>query len=354
MRKRVAVLGATGLVGQRFVALLANHPWFELIALTASEGSVGKRYVDVVRWFVEKPILEELRDVTLAALNADALVKDGVEIAFSALPTEVARGVEVELAKKGVVVVSNASSMRLEPDIPLVNPEVNADHLGVIEQQRRIRGWDGALIKIPNCTTAILTLSLKPLIDEFGVNVVIASSMQAVSGAGLSGLPSMLIIDNLIPYIEGEEEKIESESRKILGSLGHRSIELNDHISISTSCHRVMVLEGHTIAVFTGLRRDASLEEVLRAMSEFRTNKIKDLKLPTAPERPIVIRNEPDRPQPRLDRLEGGGMSVVVGRVRGDAALRGVKYEVLGHNTVRGAAGTGVLIAEVLKERNLI
>ncbi|MEM2020895.1 MAG: aspartate-semialdehyde dehydrogenase [Zestosphaera sp.] len=353
MKKRVAVLGATGLVGQRFVTLLANHPWFELTTLTASEGSVGRRYVDVVRWLVEKPIPEELCNVTLAALNADALVRDGVEIAFSALPTEVARKVEVELARKGVVVISNASSMRLEPDIPLVNPEVNADHLGVIEQQRRIRSWDGALIKIPNCTTAILTLSLKPLMDEFGVNVVIASSMQAVSGAGLSGLPSMLIIDNLIPYIEGEEEKIESESRKILGSLGHRSIELSDVI-ISTSCHRVMVLEGHTIAVFAGLRRDSSPEEVLRAMSEFRTNKIKDLKLPTAPERPIVIRNEPDRPQPRLDRLEGGGMSVVVGRVRGDAALRGVKYEVLGHNTVRGAAGTGVLIAEVIKERNLI
>lgn len=351
--KRVVVLGATGIVGQRFVSLLGEHPWFELAIVAASERSVGKKYCEAVKWVVEKPIPKSVLDLELSPISSD-IVKENIDIAFTALPAEMARDIEIELAKRGVVVVSNASPMRLEPDIPLINPEVNADHIEVIEYQRRIRNWDGAIIKVPNCTTAILTLSLKPILDEFGIKKVIVSTMQALSGAGLTGVPSMLILDNLIPFIEGEEEKVENESRKILGDLKSSGIELNTGFTVSASCHRVMVLEGHTEAVFVETERDVVIEDLVKSMEEFKTNKIRGLGLPTAPERPIVVRREIDRPQPRFDRMEGGGMSVVVGRVRKDYALNGVKYVVLGHNTLRGAAGTGVLIAELMVKKGLV
>jgi len=351
--KRVAVLGATGIVGQRFVSLLGEHPWFELAIVAASERNIGKKYCEAVKWVVEKPIPKSVSDIELSPISSD-IVKENIDIAFTALPAEIAREIEIELAKKGVVIVSNSSPMRLEPDIPLINPEVNADHIEVIEYQRRIRNWNGAIIKVPNCTTAILTLSLKPILDEFGIKRVIVSTMQAISGAGLTGVPSMFILDNLIPFIEGEEEKVENESRKILGDLKSSGIELNAGFTVSASCHRVMVLEGHTEAVFVETERDVDIENLVKSMEEFKTNKIRGLGLPTAPERPIVVRREIDRPQPRFDRMEGGGMSVVVGRVRRDYALNGVKYVVLGHNTLRGAAGTGVLIAEVIVKKGLV
>lgn len=354
MKKRVAVLGATGIVGQRFVSLLANHPWFDLVMITASEKTVGKKYVESVKWVIENPIPDSVTDLIVEPLDANLVAKEKIDIVFIALPKELAETIEIDLAKKGIIVVSNASNMRMEPDIPLLNPEINADHIEIIEVQRKKRGWDGAIAKVPNCTTAILTLSLKPIYDEFGIKRVVAASMQSLSGAGLTGVPSMLILDNLIPFIEGEEEKVETESRKILGMISKDSIELNNKFIVTASCHRVMVLEGHSIAVFVETEKKADVENVVKALEEFKNNKIKNLELPTAPTKPIIVRREQDRPQPRLDRMEGKGMSVVVGRIREDKALNGVKYFVLGHNTIRGAAGTGVVIAELMAKKGLV
>ncbi|MEM0027756.1 MAG: aspartate-semialdehyde dehydrogenase [Ignisphaera sp.] len=348
MKRRVAVLGATGIVGQRFVQLLAEHPWFDLELLMASERSAGKKYADSVHWALEKPMPKISYELQLHSIDIEMLSKEKIDIVFTALPADVAKDLEPQIAKKGIVVVSNASSMRLEPDIPLLNPEVNADHIEVIESQKRIRGWSGAIVKVPNCTTAILTLTLKPLLDDFGVRRVVVSTMQALSGAGLTGVPSMFILDNLIPYIEGEEEKVEKESKKILGSVKGGAIEFNNDVAVTASCHRVMVLDGHTEAVFVELDRKVAVDEVVKALEEFRGNKIRGLDLPIAPSKPIVVRKEIDRPQPRLDRMEGNGMSVVVGRIREDRVLNGIKYVAVGHNTIRGAAGNGVLIAELL------
>lgn len=354
MKIRAAVLGATGIVGQRFVSLLHAHPWFEVSFLAGSDRSAGRRYGEAVRWIIERRLPADIAEMELHPLDAGSIARGQVDVAFTALPADVAQQVEPELARRGVTVVSNSGNMRLDADIPLIVPEINADHLEVIDYQRRKRGWDGLIVKIPNCTTIILALTLKPLLDEFGARRVIASSMQALSGAGLTGVPSVLILDNLIPYIEGEEEKVERESLKILGATKEGIVEPNWSLSVSASCHRVMVLEGHTIAAFVELGRRASTKEVARALEEFRGNKIRGLGLPTAPARPVIVRREEDRPQPRLDRMEGGGMSVVVGRIREDRALGGVKYVALGHNTIRGAAGTGVLIAELLVTKGMI
>ncbi|MEM1526020.1 MAG: aspartate-semialdehyde dehydrogenase [Ignisphaera sp.] len=354
MKRRVAVLGATGIVGQRFVSLLADHPWFELAMVTASERFVGRRYSEAVKWVIEKPMPEIVEDFVLETLDVKRIVEEKIDIVFVALPKEVAVTVEPELAGKGLAVVSNASNMRLEPDIPLLDPEINADHVEIVEFQRRNRGWSGAIAKVPNCTTAILVLTLKPLYDEFGIKRVVVASMQGLSGAGLTGVPSMYILDNIIPFIEGEEEKLETESRKILGTITGGSIAINNEFLVSASCHRVMVLEGHSLAVFVETSRKVEVEEVIKAMEEFRGNKIKGLGLPTAPVKPIIVRREVDRPQPRLDRFAGNGMSVVVGRIREEKTLNGVKYFAVGHNTIRGAAGTGVLIAELMVKKNLI
>ncbi|MEM3927029.1 MAG: aspartate-semialdehyde dehydrogenase [Desulfurococcaceae archaeon] len=353
MKRRVAILGATGIVGQRFVSFLSNHPWFEISMLTA-EKSVGKKYEEAVKWVLEKPIPRNVQDMVLEPTSVDKIVEEKVDLVFVALPSDVAQSIEPELAKKGLVVVSNASNMRMDIDIPLINPEVNADHIDVIETQRKRRRWSGAIVKVPNCTTAILTLSLKPIHDEYGVKRVIVSTMQGLSGAGLTGVPSMFILDNIIPYIEGEEEKVETETLKIFGEFRGDEIALNREIAVSASCHRVMVLEGHSLSVFTELLKEPDLDEVVKVLSEYRNNKIRGLGLPSAPERPVIFKKEIDRPQPRLDRLEGNGMSVVVGRIRKDPVLKGVKYFVVGHNTIRGAAGTGVLIAELLVKKGFV
>lgn len=354
MKRRVAILGATGIVGQRFISLLHNHPWFEIELLMSSDKSSGKNYGETAKWVIEHPLPSSIADLILRPLDPELIIKEKIDIVFTALPTDVAVKIESELAKRGVIVISNSSNMRLEPDIPLIVPEINAEHIEVIDYQRKNRGWSGFIVKIPNCTTIILTLSLKPLIDAYGVKKVIASSMQAVSGAGLSGLPSLLILDNLIPYIDGEEEKVESESLKILGEQKGDFIEPNNKLKVTASCHRVPVLDGHTIAVFAELDEKPSITDAINTLMEFRNNKIRNLGLPTAPEKPIIVRKEPDRPQPRIDRLEGKGMSVIVGRLREDKVLGGLKYVVLGHNTIRGAAGTGVLIAELLIAKNYV
>lgn len=342
---KAAILGATGLVGQRFVQLLNDHPWFEITTLTGSERTVGMRYGEAATWRMQTRLTEGIAQQTVQPSDPKEVDAD---VVFSALPTDQATETEQTFAKAGYVVVSNASAHRMEPDVPLINPEVNFSHFKLIDEQRRTRNWDGALVTNPNCTTAVLSLSLKPIYDRYGVKSVVMSSMQATSGAGYPGVPSLDIIDNVIPFIEEEEEKVQRETKKILGNLGQPA-----EFNISTSCHRVPVIDGHTEAVFVQTVRPAKPEQVADCMAEFAAEP-QALKLPSAPERPIIVRLEQDRPQPRFDRNEGGGMSIVVGRVRTDPVFNGVKYVALGHNTVRGAAGCAVLIAESMKSQGYI
>ena len=343
---KAAVLGATGNVGQIFVQLLNGHPWFKVSVLAASEKSAQRKYSEAVKWRQPTPIPEDVADLDVVSIEPKA-VKD-VDVVFSALPADVAQKVEEDFAKAGYVVVSNASAHRMDPDVPLLNPEINCDHVSLLEEQRKRRKWDGAIVTNPNCSASILTLPLKPIYDKFGINKVIVSTMQAVSGAGYPGVPSLDIIDNVIPFIEKEEEKLETETLKILGSP-----QKSANFEISASCHRVSTLDGHMEAVFVELKREAESESIIAAMENF-VGEPQKLKLPTAPEKPVVVRREADRPQTRLDRMVGNGMSVVVGRVRKDTAFRGVKFVALGHNTVRGAAGCGILNAEYLKVKGYV
>ncbi len=329
---RTYVLGATGLVGQRYVEALARHPWFEVVGLAASEKSAGKTLASV--WILESPPPPQLAEAKVEKLDVESVPK--VDVVFSALPSEVASRVEPELAARGLTVVSNSSNMRLDPDVPLVVPEINPEDLRLVEEQRRRRGWRGAVVKKPNCTTTILNLPLKPILDHWGIAKLYVTTMQAVSGAGYSGVPSMAIVDNLVPHIRGEEEKVVAETRKIL----------KRDVDISATTTRVPVLDGHTEVVYVETERDFELESVAEALENFR-GLPQELKLPTAPERPVVVRREPDRPQPRLDRWAGGGMAVVVGRLR-KLAPRRLAFVALGHNTIRGAAGNSILTAELM------
>jgi len=338
----VGVAGATGLVGQRFVALLARHPWFELRALTASERRTGQRYGDTVEWYIEEPLPEEAAGLELRPPRPESF-RD-VDIVFIALPKEAAAGLEPELARMGKIVVSNASVYRMEPDVPLLNPEANWEHMRLVEVQRRRRGWSGAIMKVPNCTTAVLTLSLAPLHQRFRVEEVYMTSMQAISGAGFRGVPGYAIVDNIIPYIRGEEEKVVRETNKILGRLEGGEVKPAG-IEVVATTTRVPVLDGHLESVIARLGSDPGLEEIVETWSGWRSLP-QELGLPTAPKRPVIVRGEPDRPQPRLDRLNGRGMSVTVGRAAKPRPGL-LRYIVLGHNTLRGAAGTGVLIAEL-------
>lgn len=342
---KAAILGATGLVGQRFVQLLNDHSWFEISALTGSERSAGTSYGDAVNWRMETNLKSKIAGMTVQPSNSKDLDAD---VLFSALPAEQALKVEEDFARAGFTVVSNASAHRMSHDVPLMNPEANFDHLTLIDEQRKSRKWDGALVTNPNCTAAILTLSLKPISDTFGLKNIVMASMQAASGAGYPGVASLDIIDNIIPFIKDEEEKVQAETKKILGTVG-KPAEFN----ISASCHRVPVIDGHTEAVFIQTEKTATPEAITECMNRF-TAEPQKLKLPSAPERPIVVRQEQDRPQPRFDRSEGHGMSVVVGRVRSDSVFNGVKYIALGHNTIRGAAGCAVLIAESMKAQGYL
>ncbi|MEM1655166.1 MAG: aspartate-semialdehyde dehydrogenase [Nitrososphaerota archaeon] len=343
---KAAVLGATGMVGQRLVKLLADHPRFELEVLAASSRSAGKKYSEAVHWCIEGEVPENAAEMTVVEARLEDVKRGGsVDLVFSALPSEIAREVEAEFARDGIPVISDASAYRMEEDVPILIGEVNPDHLKLVKEQRR-RGWRSFIVTSPNCTSNAMILALKPLLDVYGIRSVIVSTMQALSGAGWTGVPSMAITDNIIPYIRNEEEKVEREALKILGKLEGSRIAPAD-IRISASCHRVNVLEGHLEAVFVELAREAEPEEVAETMRRFR-GRPQELKLPTAPENPIIVRSEPDRPQPRLDRCAGNGMSVVVGRIRRDPVLRnGIKFLVLGHNTIRGAAGNAVLNAEL-------
>ncbi|MFN3383700.1 MAG: aspartate-semialdehyde dehydrogenase [Archaeoglobaceae archaeon] len=342
MHYKVCVLGATGMVGQKFVQLLEEHPWFKVTTLAASERRIGRKYGSEVEWIVSQNVPDYAKDIEMAPLDPKQIDAD---LVFSALPAEIAREVEPKFAEAGFAVSSNASAFRMHEDVPLVIPEVNPDHLALIEVQKRKRGWDGFIITNPNCTSTMFTITLKPLM-EFGIKSVRIASMQALSGAGYPGVPSLAITDNVIPFIKGEEEKCESEPLKMLGKFVGDKIDFAK-FKLSASCHRVPVLDGHLEAVWVEFERNVSVEDVKEKLRS-----LKPLDLPSSPKEVIVIREEVDRPQPRLDRDTGKGMSVVVGRIRKDAW--GIKYMVLGHNTIRGAAGASILNGELLVKEKMI
>ncbi|MFW6117574.1 MAG: aspartate-semialdehyde dehydrogenase [Thermoproteota archaeon] len=341
-----AVLGATGNVGQIFVRLLNNHPWFQISAVAASERSVGQLYPEASRWRQPVPVPECVSDMEVLPIDPRRI--GDVDVIFSALPSEVAGEAEETFAQAGYVVVTNASAHRMDPDVPLLNPEINCDHVTLIEEQRRRRHWDGAIVANPNCSTTILTLPLAPIYEKFGIQRVMVSTMQAISGAGYPGVPSMDIIDNVIPFIKNEEQKFQTETLKIFGTPKEAA-----DFKVSASCYRVPTVDGHMESIFVESNQDVDPESVVEAMENF-VGEPQKLNLPTAPPQPVVVRYEQDRPQTRLDRMEGKGMSVVVGRVRKDPAFGGIKFVALGHNTVRGAAGCGILNAEYLKAADYI
>ena len=344
MKKKAVVLGATGMMGQKFVKLLADHPWFEVSAVAASDKSVGKSYAVATGSKSELP--QALHD--LRVTEASPRRVEDPDIVFSALPTEVAGPIEEDFAQAGLPVFSNASNHRMDELVPLLNPEINADHASLVDQQKRRLKRDGFIVANPNCTASILTLSLKPIFDKVGLDTVVVSSMQAISGAGYPGVASLDILENVIPFIRNEEEKVERETNKILGTTVKPAT-----ITVSASCHRVPTIHGHIEAVFAKPRSPISPEEAINAMSHF-TSTPQKLKLPTAPVHPVVVRSEEDRPQTRLDVNEGNGMTVSVGRVRKDSALHGLKYIALGHNLVRGGAGCSILNAELLLAQKYI
>ncbi|MFQ5887967.1 MAG: aspartate-semialdehyde dehydrogenase [Candidatus Hydrothermarchaeales archaeon] len=339
---KVAVLGATGMVGQRFIEMLEGHPFFELTDLAASSRSAGKTYKEAAKWYLDGEMPDDLKDRVVKEINPKEV---DANIVFSALPSSVAKDVEPAFAKEGFIVASNASAYRTAPDVPILIPEVNPEHLDMLKLQKKNRGWDGCIITNPNCTVVMFTLSLKPIFDKFGLKAIFLASMQALSGAGYSGVPSMAIQDNVIPYISGEEEKVETEILKIYGEFNGSEVTLPD-FKVSTSCNRVPVVDGHTESVFVKTERECSIEDVKSVMADFKALP-QELNLPSAPKKPIIVKDEEDRPQPRLDRMSERGMAVTVGRVRKDPILD-FKYTVLGHNTIRGAAGASVLNAEIL------
>ena len=346
----VGVLGATGMVGQRFIQLLDNHPDFEVTALAASSRSAGKRYEDATTWYLNEEMPESVKDIVVCETNPDDMDND-VDIVFSSLPTEFAAKVEKDFAKD-YVVASNASAHRMKKNIPLVIPEVNPQYLDMIDAQQKENNWDGFIVTNPNCSTIALTITLKPIFDNFNLKSVRVSTMQAVSGAGYNGVPSMAIVDNLVPYIGSEEEKMESETLHLLGSLDGNNV-VNADFNLSASCHRVPVIDGHTEAVFIELEDDFDIEDVKEKMANFKALP-QELNLFSAPENPVIIKEEEDRPQPRMDRNASNGMAVSVGRLRKDQAFdNSFKYILVGHNTIRGAAGASILNAELINEKIL-
>jgi len=337
----VGILGATGTVGQRFIQLLEGHPWFQVTALAASDRSAGQRYADACHWLLPTPLPEGVGDLTVQAIEPGL----DCRLAFSALPSNVAGPVEERFARAGYAVCSNAAPHRLAEDVPLLIPEVNAAHTALIEAQRRQRGWPGLIVTSANCTTTQLALALKPLHDAFGLRQVSVVSLQALSGAGYPGVPAMDVLDNVVPYIGGEEDKVEHESLKLWGTLEKGQI-VAAPVVVSAQCNRVPVRDGHTECLTIELEAKPGTDQVIAALEEFHGSS-EVAGLPSSPEQPIVVRREPDRPQPIRDRDTGGGMSVVVGRVRPCPVLD-YKFVILGHNTVRGAAGGSIHNAELL------
>jgi aspartate-semialdehyde dehydrogenase len=337
----VSVLGATGTVGQKFIRLLADHPWFEVAAVAASSASAGRLYGEVVRWRENVAVPDRIARLPVEPCEAPLQGP----IVFSALDADVAGPIEQAFARSGAYVVTNTRNHRLDEDVPLLIPEANADHLSLIDRQREARGWSGAIIANPNCSTAALALALTPLHQAFGVERLFVSTMQAVSGAGYPGVASLDIVGNVIPYVGGEEEKIERESRKILGTLADGRVKPAE-FAVSVHTNRVAVVDGHLETVSVGFRRRVTPDEAISTLQEFRSPPCV-AELPSSPMPPIEVDLRLDRPQPRLDLDRGRGMAVTVGRVRPCPVLD-LRLVILGHNTIRGAAGQAVQIAELL------
>ncbi|MFO7772428.1 MAG: aspartate-semialdehyde dehydrogenase [Dehalococcoidia bacterium] len=350
---RAAIVGATGIVGQQFLVALKDHPWIEIAALAASERSAGRSYKKAItdaqsgalRWFCQEPPVEEV--MAMPVQNAADMDISTLDIIFSAIESDQARILEPKFASDKAV-ISTASAFRYDEDVPILIPGINSEQAGLINVQRKARGWKGFITPIPNCTTAGLAITLKPIHEAFGVNAVIMTSLQALSGAGRSpGVIGLDILDNVIPFIAGEEEKVERETQKILGNLTGGAIS-SAKFHVSCTCTRVNVREGHTESVFVSTRKACAVDEVARAMREYGGSAGED-ELPSAPRHMIIVHEDPFRPQPRLDRDAEDGMATVVGRIRKDNVLEnGVKYLLVSHNTKMGAAKGAVLVAELL------
>jgi len=340
----VAVMGATGAVGQKFIKLLEGHPWFDVAEVAASERTAGKRYGDAVSWKQTTSIPEAVRSLEVLPCTPELKSR----IVFSGLDASVAGEIEADLAQAGYVVLSNSKNHRLDADVPLVIPEINPDHLDLIPIQKKNLNSKGYIVTNSNCSTMFLAMALGPLHKAFQVEKVMVTTMQAISGAGYPGVPSLDILGNVIPFIGGEEEKMEIETRKILGKFNGKNIDLGD-FPVSAQCNRVAVEDGHTMSIAVKFARKTSVNEIIEVLNGF-SGLPQELGLPSAPERPIVVMSEKDRPQPRFDVNVFHGMATLVGRIRLCSVLD-YKFTALGHNTIRGAAGASILNAELLKIR---
>ncbi len=338
---RVGVLGSTGSVGQKFIELLSNHPWFEIKELAASEKSAGKKYGDAVNWILPTPLPSHIKNITVKNCEPNL----NCQIVFSGLDSNIAGEIETTFAKKDYVVVSNSKNHRMDEDVPLLIPEINDNHLELIKHQAYGRGM---IVTNPNCTTIGLAIALKPLLDNFGLESVNIITMQALSGAGYPGVSSLDIVDNIIPFISGEEEKIEAEPLKILGQLTSGQVQ-NAKIKISAQCNRVAVVDGHLECVQVDLKEKTTSDEIIKAWKKF-NGEPQRLKLPSAPTNPIHYFEEENFPQPRIHRNIDKGMAVSIGRLRPDT-LFDFKFVILSHNTNRGAAGGAILCAELMKAK---
>ena len=346
-KMEVGILGATGMVGQRFVSLLEHHPWFEVIWLGASEKSAGKTYGEACNWRLREPMPKAVRDLPVHECRP----AHAPHLMFASLDSKVAGEVEKEFASSGHVVVSNSSNHRMDADVPLLIPDVNPDHLGLISKQRQQRGWKGMIVTNPNCTTVGLVMSLAPLQKSFGLEKVLMTSMQAVSGAGYPGVPTLDILANVIPFISGEEEKVERETRKLLGTFSDGHVKMGDFM-VSAHCNRVFVEDGHTESISVSLKSKAALADLIEAWRKYRSVP-QERELPSAPKHPIIVREERDRPQPKFDIGVEHGMATVVGRIRECPVLQ-FKYTALSHNTIRGAAGAALLNAELMRSEGYL
>ncbi len=335
------------MVGQRFVSLLEHHPWFELKWLAASERSAGKTYADACNWRLREALPKYARELSVHECKPAG----APPLIFSSLDSKVAGEVEKEFAQAGHVVVSNSSNYRMEKDVPLLVSDVNPDHLALVREQRKQRGWKGMIVTNPNCTTVGLVMSLAPLEHTFGLEKVLMTSMQAVSGAGYPGVPTLDILGNVIPYIGGEEEKVERETRRLLGKLVDGQVKMGD-FAVSAHCNRVPVEDGHTETISVSLKTKATIPDLLEAWRAYRSLP-QERALPSAPKHPIIVREERDRPQPKFDVNAEHGMATVVGRVRECPVLQ-FKYIALSHNTIRGAAGAALLNAELMKSEGYL
>src|ERR1700712_4778603 len=348
-RRNVGILGATGMVGQRFIQLLANHPWFNITWLAASDRSAGKTYAEACNWKLDTPLPAHIAQMTLQPNLPEFAACELPRIIFAALDADIARELEPKFAEAGCAVISNSSAFRMTRDVPLVVPEVNADHLDVLEQQATRATSGGYIVTNPNCCAIGLVLPLKPLEEAFGIESMFVSTMQAVSGAGFPGVASLDILGNVVPYIKNEEEKLQEEVAKLLGRADARGFHPID-AKVSAHCNRVAVIDGHTECVSIKLKKRATYEEIIAAWENFQPLSGKGhqgLHLPSAPLFPVEYTPEPTRPQPRLDLMRGAGMATTVGRLR-PCSLFDWKFVLLSHNTIRGAAGAAILNAEIL------